>query len=119
MRIFTRTRLMVVVVAAVAFSAGAAAQAAGSWHVFATGTDSGDYGAYASAHADVLHSQALAVRASKTSKLSWTLICSSPNKTVPANTVYSVTVGNAKSCSLSGNAVTESSGKVSVQLLRR
>lgn len=102
-----------------AFAVGAAAQAAGGWRVFATGTDSSDYGAYVSANADVLHPQALAMRMTKPGKITWTLSCQSGDKPVAANQVIEVTVAAAKSCSLYGSGNTDQAGTLRVQLLRR
>lgn len=112
-------------VAAAAFAAGSAATAlaAGApWRVFATSTDSGDYGAYASADASAPRSSAFAVRATsqpgRTVDVSFYLNCEGERK-VPSGALVAVTVPGSKKCSLHASADTDYSGRVRVELLRR
>ena len=109
-------RSIALAAAAAVFAAGAAA--ATGWHVFATGQDSGTYGAFALASADVLKPHALAVRASKEADVSWTLICDGKTH-ARANQVVAVAISAAGSCHLSGDANTSGSGTVRLQLLRK
>jgi hypothetical protein len=112
-------RLVVPAAIVAAFAAGTFANAATGWHVFATGSDSGQYGAFANANADVLHPKALAVRATKAATVSWTFDCDSGDIKAAANAVLLVDVAKASKCSLTADANTESAGTVRIQLLRR
>jgi hypothetical protein len=108
------------VVAAVLLAFAAGAYAGTSWHVFASGTDSSDYGAYANANADVLKPHALAIRSTKAAKVSWNVICSSADDLkASANQVIIVDVAAAAKCSLNASANTDTKGKVTIQLLRK
>jgi hypothetical protein len=114
-------RSLLLVLTGVIMGVGAASMAfaATGWRVFATASDSGQYGAYASANADVLKPGALAVRASKAANVSWYLSCQGEKKRAKAGEIILTTVGTSTKCSLTGSAITTDSGTVRVQLLRR
>jgi hypothetical protein len=114
-------RTVALVLAGVALGAFAAslAVAAGPWKVFATATDSGQYGAYASADADVLRPAALAVRVSQAADVSWYMSCQGKRADARPGQLVLVSVATSDKCSLSGSASTTTSGTLRVQLLRR
>jgi hypothetical protein len=114
-----RSVLLVLLGLIMGVGAGSIASAATGWRVFATASDSGQYGAYASANADVLKPQALGVRTSKASDVSWFLSCQGEKKRAKAGEIVLTTVATSKKCSLSGSANTSDSGTLRVQLLRR
>src|SRR5436190_17232834 len=91
---------------AAAFAAGALAQAATNWKVFATGTDSDQYFAYASASGDVTKPKGLAIRAraSGTADLSYFVSCQGENKSAQPNKIYVLTFTAFKKCSVNGSA---------------
>jgi hypothetical protein len=97
---------------------GGLATAASGWHVFATGQDAGDYGAYASASASASKPHGLAVRATAEADINWSLSCDGTTH-VPANTLVVLSVGAAGSCRAYGSASTNQAGTVKIQLLRR
>lgn len=99
---------------------GSTATAATGWRVFATGTDSGEYGTYASANAAVINPKGLAVRAlGPVTEVTWALTCNGETKSAGlANRVVPVTVATAKKCDLYGWAQGDE-GTLRVQLLRR
>ena len=101
-----------------AFALGTVAEGATGWRVFATGSDSADYGAYVSASADVQKPKALAVRGSKPGEISWYLNCEGSRK-VPAGRVVVVNVLGSKQCTLNGSLDTDVPGLARVELLRR
>jgi hypothetical protein len=103
----------------VGVGAGSFAFASTGWRVFATGSDSSQYGAYTSANADVLKPNALGVRASKPADVSWYLSCQGENKHAKAGQIVLAAVGTSTKCSLNGSASTSESGTLRVQLLRR
>jgi hypothetical protein len=112
-------------VIAVSFALGIGTTALASssiWRVIATGNDTSDYGAYASASADVRPSQALAVRAmsspGKLIKTTFYLICQG-DRTLSSGQILVASVATATKCSLSGSASTDYTGRVRVELLRR
>lgn len=109
---------MVVVIVA-AFIAGTAAHAAVGWRMFATGSDSGDYGAHAEANAGVLHPKALGIRTSRSANVSWLLSCQSAERRASANQIIVVGVAAARKCTLYGSATTQTGGTVRIQLLTR
>lgn len=115
-----RTAVIVLVVGA--FVGGAASAQTSAWRVFATGSDSGDYGAFASASGDVAKPKGLAARVkisgADSADLSWSFYCSGEAKTAKPNVVYVVAVATSKKCSLSGTASTDTGG-VTLQLLKR
>lgn len=102
-----------------AFALGGAAYAATGWHVFATGSDSGQYGAFASANADVVNPSALAIRVTKEADLTWSLDCQGELKHAAANAIVAISVTAADKCSLNGSANTSTDGTLKVQLLKR
>jgi hypothetical protein len=95
---------------------------ASACHVFATGSDTSQYGAYANASADAPHSEALAVGATssagKTVKVSVFLSCQADTR-VPSGKLVVLSTAVFQKCSISGSADTDYSGRVTVQLLRR
>jgi hypothetical protein len=99
--------------------AGSLAMASTGWRVFATASDSGQYGAYASADSDVLKPRALAVRVSRPADVSWYLSCQGERKGVKAGQIVLASVATSKKCSLGGSASTSASGTLRVQLLKR
>ena len=107
---------MLVAAGLTAFAGGALATT--GWKVFATAQDSGDYGAYAYASADVLKPRGIAVRASRAADVSWSLICDGKTHAGP-NVVVVVSVASAGSCHVSGSANTSAAGTLRVQLLRK
>lgn len=115
----TRIVLLAAVVGAFALGGATTALGVAGWHVFATGTDQGDYGAFASAHADVLRPKGLAVSATKAADVSWNIICEGETKKASGGSVLVADVAHATKCSLDANADTDSSGKVVIQLLKR
>ena len=112
------TKLLLVLTAGLLL--GSTATAATGWRVFATATDNGEYGTYASANAKVLKPQALAVRATgPATSVSWTISCDGEVKRAGlSNVVVTAGVATAKSCTLYGSAFGDS-GTLRVQLLRR
>ena len=111
-----RRRLVAAVV--VAFAVGGAAGATTGWRVFATGADTGAYGAFASASGNVVAPKGLAVRVNAPSDVSFSLFCSGEKKGAKPGVVYVVGVNTSQKCSLNGDATTGSGG-VKIQLLRR
>jgi hypothetical protein len=116
-------RVVIIGVAlAAAFAAGAAAQSSSPWRVFATGTDSGDYGAFASASGDVAKPKGLAARVqfhgASSADLSYNLICEGEIKTARSGVTYLIQVPTMKKCSVDGSANTDS-GSLTIQLLKR
>ena len=101
---------------AAAFAFGAAAQSAIGWRVFAIGTDQGEYGAIASAAADVRNPTALAFRSSQAGNANWSLICFG-ERAAKANEVVRVAIGGK--CHLDVSISTQNQAPVRLQLLRR
>lgn len=115
-----KRRAVTLAAVAAAAAAASAATAATGWRPFASATDSGDYGAYAHASADVQMSRGLGIRvAGKTAKVSWYLSCEGEAQNVRPGQIVDVSVPAAIKCSLSGTADTDSAGRVTVELLRR
>src|SRR4051812_39021681 len=112
-------RLLIPIAIVGAFAAGALATAATGWRTFATGSDQGDYGAYVSASADIIHPAAVAIRVTEKADLSWSIDCEGETKTAAANTVIAVSVAAAKTCHVHGDANTEGAGKLTLELLKR
>lgn len=107
------------ILALVAFSLGALAEAATGWRVFATGTGQGQYFSSANASADVRGPKGLAIRVKGTpAKVSWFLSCQGENS-IAVGAIYFVAVAGSKTCSLSGTASTEEGGNIRIELLRR
>lgn len=111
-------RLLLVLAAGLVL--GSSATAAVGWRVFATATDNGEYGTYASASAKVVKPKALAVRAiGPTTSVTWFLSCDGESKGAAlSGKAIIANVGTAKSCSLSGSAIGPG-GTLRVQLLRK
>jgi DNA-binding XRE family transcriptional regulator len=113
-----RTPLIVTAVAVAAFALGSVATAAISWRTFATASDKGEYGTYASADAKVVQPNGLAIRASgKVSSVNWFLSCSAAREPAKPG-VFVVSVATADTCSLSGSAVGPG-GTTKIELLKR
>lgn len=117
-----KLRTVSALVVAAFVGGAAAASAAQPWHVFARGTDSSDYGPYASAHADAPKSAALAVRAvsstGKPAKVTFTIFCAGEAE-LASGSVFVASVSNSKKCSLSGDGFVDGAGTVRIELLRR
>ena len=127
MRKTTRVRGMFVGVAIfTALVTSAAMAASGGWRVFATSSDAGGYGAYASANATVRHPKALAIRVTGTQRQSvdWNLICSGTTKLPAGTQMVVLNVSRATSCTVSGGDNVEAGelGQVQrakIELLRK
>lgn len=109
----------IVPIAFLCFLVGASAQAVTGWRTFAAASDSGDYGAYASADASVLHPAGLAVRASKPADVSWTLSCDGETKQATARMVIPIDAAHALKCRVYSNASSDGKGTLRIELLRR
>jgi len=103
------------------FVAGSAAAAAG-WRPFATGSDTGQYGAFAQASGDVVkpHALGLRVRATgdTTPDFDWFISCEGHRKGGRSGVVYVLDVATSAKCTVNGTANNEG-GSVTVTLLRR
>ncbi|HEY7604645.1 MAG TPA: hypothetical protein VH760_10320 [Gaiellaceae bacterium] len=114
-----------VLVGLVSFVVGSAVTAGAAvrpWRVFATGSDTGAYVAFANASADAPRSHAYAYRATsspgKLVKLNVTMICSGDVQ-VRSGTVVAAVPFLFSKCNLSGSATTDYPGRVKIELLRR
>jgi hypothetical protein len=100
------------------FAAGAVAQAAAPWKVFASSSDNDEYYSSASADATVQAPNALAIRVigSGVEDVDWRVSCEFEKDPAKAG-VYVISVANADSCNVYGSAAGE--GKITYQLLRK
>jgi hypothetical protein len=87
------------------------------WRTFATGTVANR--TFASATGGVTRPRILAVRVSKHAKVQWFLSCEGTIDNASANTPVVIGVNGATKCLLSGSASSPSSGKLTLQLVRR
>lgn len=100
---------------------GSTATAAVGWRVFASASDSGDYGTLASASASVVKPKALAARIIGTGgpfELSWYFTCEGEAHPLSGQLVALTIAGSAK-CSVSGMGDGANGGSIRVQLLKR
>jgi hypothetical protein len=97
--------------AAVSFTTGA------FWRTFASGTDNNR--TFAAATGGVTRPRIVAVRVSNRAKVQWVVTCEGTINNAPANTPVVVGVNGATRCLVSGSASSPSSGKLTLQLVRR
>ena len=119
-RTITRTVVATAVITGV-FVAGSAAGAATGWRPFATGSDAGQYGAYASASGDVVKPKGLAIRVrssgDSTPDIDYYFSCSGKIR-ARSGVTYTIDVSKSAKCNVNGSAITDN-GSVTVTLLKR
>ena len=112
--------LLVVGALAGSLATGAAAVSVTSgafWRTFASGTDNNR--TFAAATGGVTRPRIVAVRVSKNARVQWVVTCEGTVNNAPANTPVVIGVNGASRCLLTGSASSPSSGKLTLQLVRR
>jgi hypothetical protein len=116
----TLARIMAVAALIVGAFVGGAVAASTVWRTFATGTDSGQYGAFANASGNVTRPRGLAVkvtlRGASTADVNYDYSCSGMIK-LGSGRLYVLSLANAQKCFASGSAST-SGGSATIQLLK-
>lgn len=109
-----------IVVAAAAFASGGLAGQVVRWKPFATGSDSGQYSAFASASGSVPRPRALAVRATSSSDRSITVTyfysCDGQIDVAPGKLVV-LSIASAPKCTVNASAIANR-GSVTITLLK-
>lgn len=108
-------------VLATGLALGSAATAATGWRVFATGTDRGDYGTFASAAASVQNPNALGIRVKGTSgpyEVNWMASCQGVTRP-KAGVAVQIGVPQSATCSVNASVLGSKGGTDKIELLRR
>jgi hypothetical protein len=116
-----RKHALIVSALLAASAVGAAAHAAATWRVVASGADSGRHAAVASANASMLEPRRIAVRTTGSGgnvEVAWYFSCNG-RVVVPQATTIEVSVSAARTCTLNASGVTERGGSLRLQLLRK